>query len=89
MAHRTPLENYFLIVLAVLVAVFGLIVMGSLAVTFSFIVALFGQSESDVSWLHVVGGLLFSLIAAAAALLLIKLVRAVERRGVLQPPNRQ
>lgn len=85
---RTPRETYFLLVIGALVAVLGLVLLGFLGITMSYVITLLGPSEAEVDWADVAGGLLMCSIGAAAVVLLIKLYRIVERRGVLDPPHR-
>ncbi len=89
MMGRTPREAYFLIVLGVLIAIVGLFVLFAFGITLSFVLALLDQSEAEVGWLDVAGGLLFCSIGATAAVILIKLYRVIERRGAFEPPHRR
>lgn len=89
MTSRTARESYFLIVIGVLIVVVGLFSLGSLGITFSFVLAILQASEAEFSWLDVAGGLLVCSIGVAATVILIKFYRVIERRGAFEPPHRR
>ena len=83
------MERYLLSVTGVLVVVVGLFSLGSLGITFSFVLAMLDRSEAELTWLDVVGGLLICSIGLVATFLLIKFYRVIERRGAFEPPHRR
>lgn len=89
MADRAPMETYLLIVIGVLIVLVGLFSLGSLGITLSFVLAMLEPSEAEVEWWDVAGGLMFCFIGVAAAVLLIKFYRVIERRGAFEPPHRR
>lgn len=86
MAGRRATETYFLGVIAVLIAIFGLFTLLAIGLTTVAAIDMISD-KAGVGWADIGGGVAFATIGAALTWGAVRFHRSAERRGLIHPPG--